>query len=82
MQPDDFIFEKFEPNLFINVSMKRKLSSLSRGNSRQILIKREGNESYFLKKEKLKIDIEILREKVQKSKKILSCCVFVLYVKY
>ena len=66
--PSDFVFEKFVPKMFVKSNYPRKLSSLSFGDSRQILIMGRGNEDYFRLKEGLDEKFKALHAKLVKGK--------------
>ena len=68
LPPSGFVFEKFVPNMFVKSNCPRKLSSLSFGDSRQILILGKGNEEYFQLKEGLNEKLKALHAKVVKVK--------------
>ena len=77
--PSDFVFEKFVPNMFVKSNFPRKLSSLSCGDSRQILIMGRGNEQYFRRKEVLNEELKALHAKVVKGKN--SFCFIIHLIK-
>ena len=54
--------------MFVKSNCPRKLSSLSRGDSRQILIMGGGNDQYFQQKEGLNEELKALHAKVFKGK--------------